>query len=218
MTIAGVHVDIGHEAVVVRADEPLTTASSAVVGGGLGRASAIVNLHVAKNFRGEHADRVLEAFVARRSIPAPWVGLLTGAWTEKAEIATETMDGITAAAIVTVGLSNPASAGRTAVAAWLPSTINTILVVDAVATPAALVNLVMTVTEAKVMVVAEAGVRTLDGDPASGTSTDAIVIAATGRGRRCEFGGPVSDLGWAAARAARAALSKGVDRWMREHA
>ncbi len=217
MTIAGVHVDIGHEAVVVRADEPLTTASSAVVGGGLGRASAIVNLHVPKNFRGEHADRVLEAFVARRSIPAPWVGLLTGAWTEKAEVATETIDGITAVAIVTVGLSNPASAGRTAVAAWLPSTINTILVVDAAATPAALVNLVMTVTEAKVMVVAEAGVRTLDGDPASGTSTDAIVIAATGRGRRCEFGGPVSDLGWAAARAARAALSKGVDRWMREH-
>ncbi len=217
MTIAGVHVDIGHEAVVVRADEPLTTASSAVVGGGLGRASAIVNLHVPKNFRGEHADRVLEAFVARRSIPAPWVGLLTGAWTEKAEVATETIDGITAVAIITVGLSNPASAGRTAVAAWLPSTINTILVVDAAATPAALVNLVMTVTEAKVMVVAEAGVRTLDGDPASGTSTDAIVIAATGRGRRCEFGGPVSDLGWAAARAARAALSQGVDRWMREH-
>ncbi len=217
MTIAGVHVDIGHEAVVVRADEPLTTASSAVVGGGLGRASAIVNLHVPKNFRGEHADRVLEAFVARRSIPAPWVGLLTGAWTEKAEVATETIDGITAVAIVTVGLSNPASAGRTAVAAWLPSTINTILVVDAAATAAALVNLVMTVTEAKVMVVAEAGVRTLDGDPASGTSTDAIVIAATGRGRRCEFGGPVSDLGWAAARAARAALSQGVDRWMREH-
>jgi|SRR5438552_5460359 len=217
MTIAGVHVDIGHEAVVVRADEPLTTASSAVVGGGLGRASAIVNLHVPKNFRGEHADRVLEAFVARRSIPAPWVGLLTGAWTEKAEVATETIDGITAVAIITVGLSNPASAGRTAVAAWLPSTINTILVVDAAATAAALVNLVMTVTEAKVMVVAEAGVRTLDGDPASGTSTDAIVIAATGRGRRCEFGGPVSDLGWAAARAARAALSQGVDRWMREH-
>jgi len=217
MTIAGVHVDIGHEAVVVRADEPLTTASSAVVGGGLGRASAIVNLHVPKNFRGEHADRVLEAFVARRSIPAPWVGLLTGAWTEKAEVATETIDGITAVAIITVGLSNPAGAGRTAVAAWLPSTINTILVVDAAATPAALVNLVMTVTEAKVMVVAEAGVRTLDGDPASGTSTDAIVIAATARGRRCEFGGPVSDLGWAAARAARAALSQGVDRWMREH-
>src|SRR2546427_8596713 len=202
MTIAGVHVDIGHEAVVARAAAPLTTPSSAVVGGGLGRASAIVNLHVPKTFRGEHADRVLEAFVARRAIPPAWVGLSPGAWTEKAEVATETMDGITAVAIVTVGLSNPASAGRTAVAAWLPSTINTILVVDAAATPAALVNLVMTVTEAKVMVVAGAGGRTLDGDPASGTSTDAIGIAAPRRGRRCEVRGPGGGLRWGAARAA----------------
>src|SRR2546430_11183495 len=100
MTMAGVHVDIGHVAVVVRADEPLTTASSAVVGGGLGRASAIGNLHVPQNFRGEHAHRGLEAFVARRSIPAPWGGPLTGPWTEKAEGATETMAGITARAIV----------------------------------------------------------------------------------------------------------------------
>src|SRR2546428_11206434 len=99
MTIAGVHVDIGHEAVVVRADEPLTTASSAVVGGGLGRASAIVNLHVPQNFRGEHADRVLEAFVARRAIPAPWGGLFTRAWAGKAEGAPEAMGRINPLAV-----------------------------------------------------------------------------------------------------------------------
>ena len=102
-------------------------------------------------------------------------------------------------------------------AAWLPSTINTILVVDAAAAPGALVNLVMTVTEAKVMALAEAGVRTPDGDPASGTSTDAIVVAATDGGRRFDFGGPVSELGWAAARAAKSALSAGIVRWLREH-
>jgi len=213
-----VQIEIGREAVIVRAERPLTAVSSAVVGGGLGRASAVVNVHVPKNFRGEHADRVLTEFVSRRSIPAPWVGLLTGARTENAEIATEVMDGITATAIVTVGLSNTASAGRSAVAAWRPSTINTILVVDAAAAPAALVNLVMTVTEAKVMAMAEAGVRTADGDLASGTSTDALVVAVTGGGRRCEFGGPVSDLGYAAARAVRTALSAGIDRWIREHA
>jgi len=211
-----IQIEIDREAVVVRAERPLTTVSSAVVGGGLGRASAIVNVHVPKNFRGEHADRVLGEFVSRRSIPAPWIGLLTGAQTQNAEVATETMDGITATAVVTVGLSNPASAGRSAVAACLPSTINTILVVDAAAAPAALVNLVMTVTEAKVMAMAEAGVRTTDGDLASGTSTDAVVVAATGDGRRCEFGGPVSDLGYVAARAARTALSAGIDRWIRE--
>src|SRR2546428_13280840 len=103
MTIAGVHVDIGHEAVVVRADEPLTTASSAVVGGGLGRAAAIVNLHVPQNFRGEDARRVLEAFGARRAIPTPRVGLLTGARAGKGEGAPGTIDGITAAAVITAG-------------------------------------------------------------------------------------------------------------------
>src|SRR5262249_57291941 len=112
-------------------------------------------------------------------------GLATGARRETARIATEGRAEIPATAIVTVGLSTPASAGRSTVAVWRPSTINTILVVDAAPAPAALVNLVMTVTEAKVMAMAEAGVRTADGDLASGTSTDALVVAVTGGGRRC---------------------------------
>lgn len=218
MTIAGVHVDIDRAAVVVRAVAPLTVLSSAVAGGGFGLASAIVNVHVPKNFRGEHAERVLAEFVSRRQIDAPWVGLLTGAWTERAEVASEKVDGVAAMAVVTVGLSHPASAGRSVVATWLPSTINTILVVDAAPEPAALVNLVMTVTEAKAMALVEAGVRTLEGDRASGTSTDAVVVAATGRGERRRFGGPVTELGWAAGRAARNALTAGISRWLREHA
>ena len=217
MTIAGVDVHIDRDAVVVRAASALTTLSSAVAGGGLGRASAIVNVHVPKNFRGEEAERVLAEFVARRRIDAPWVGLLTGAWTENAEVASEKVDGITALAVVTIGLSNPASAGRSPVAAWLTSTINTIVLIDAAPEPAALVNLVMTVTEAKTMALAEAGVRTREGDLATGTSSDAVVVAATGRGEQHQFGGPVSELGWAAARATRRALTAGIDRWLGEH-
>ena len=45
--IEGVEHEVSAEAVVVRAREPLAVVSSAVVGGGLGRARAIVNLHVA---------------------------------------------------------------------------------------------------------------------------------------------------------------------------
>src|SRR5262249_33120706 len=170
------YIEGDREAVVVRAESPLTTVSSAVVGGGLSRGAAVVHVHGPESVRGGGADPWLAEFLPRRSIPAPWVGLLTGASTENAEIATETLDGIIATAIVTVGLSNPASAGRSAVATWLPSTINIILVVDATPAPAALVNLVMTVTEAKVMAMAEAGVRTADGELASGTSTDAVVV------------------------------------------
>jgi adenosylcobinamide amidohydrolase len=110
------------------------------------------------------------------------------------------------------------AAGRTAAAASATvSTINTIVVVDADAEPAALVNAVITVTEVKGAALAAAGVRCADGALATGTSTDAVVVAATGRGRRRQFGGPISDLGWAVAHAARGALGAGIDRWREHH-
>jgi len=88
--------------------------------------------------------------------------------------------------------------------------------VDAVAEPAALVNAVITATEVKTLALTAAGVRCDDGRLASGTSTDAVVVAATGRGPRCRFGGPVSQLGAVVARAVREALGQAVDRWLEE--
>ncbi|OGL27343.1 MAG: hypothetical protein A3G44_14185 [Candidatus Rokubacteria bacterium RIFCSPLOWO2_12_FULL_73_47] len=213
----GVEVTVDREAVVVRARAPLTVVSSALVGGGLARARAIVNLHVPKDLIEADAEARLARFAGRRGLPAPWVGLLTSAWTEKAEVARASGGGLHALAVVTVGLSNRVAAGATPAAAWAPSTINTIVVVDAAAVPAALVNAVITATEVKALVLGAAGVRCADGAPASGTSTDAVVVAATGRGPGARFGGPVSELGWAVARATRAALVAGVARWLEAH-
>ena len=151
-------------------------------------------------------------------MPAPWVALLTGARTERAEIATAAADDVRALVVVTVGLSNPSAAGLSARAAWLPATINTITVVDADPEAAALVNLVATLTEVKTDVLRAAGVRCDDGRAATGTSSDAVVVAATRRGARCRYGGPVTDVGWAAASAARQALETAVGRWLAEHA
>jgi adenosylcobinamide hydrolase len=75
----------------------------------------------------------------------------------------------------------------------------------------------MTVTEVKAALLAAADVRCDDGSVASGTSTDAVVIAVTGRGAPHRFGGPISDLGWVVARATRDALEPGIRRWMDEH-
>ena len=176
-----------------------------------------MNLHVPKSLRQEDSDALLPAFVDRRRIPGPWVGLLTAAWTERAQVAGECLNGVTALAIVTVGLSNRVAAGTTPVGVWAPSTINAIIVVDAAPDPAALVNTVMTVTEVKTSLLAAADLRCADGHVASGTSTDAIVVAATGRGPRQRFGGPISDLGWVVGRASRAALRAGIQRWIEEH-
>ncbi|OGK86843.1 MAG: hypothetical protein A2050_02970 [Candidatus Rokubacteria bacterium GWA2_73_35] len=215
--IDGVEVTVDREAVVVTARAPLTVVSSALVGGGLGRARAIVNLHVRKDVAPAEAAALLPGFVARRGLPGPWVGLLTSAWTEKAELARASGEGLEAFAVVTVGLGNRVAAGATPAAAWAPSTINTIVVVDAAAEPAALVNAVITATEVKGLVLHAAGVRCADGGPASGTSTDAVVVAATGRGAGARFGGPVSALGWVVARATREALAAGVRRWLEAH-
>ena len=215
--IEGIEVAVDREAVVVTAREPLTVLSSAFVGGGFAEARAIVNLHVRKNIPEAETDGLLPRFVERRELRGPWVGLLTSAWTEKAEIAEATGRGLSALAVVTVGLSNRVAAGATPLAAWAPSTINAIVVVDAAPEPAALVNAVMTVTEVKTALLAAADVRCDDGRLASGTSTDAVVVAATGRGAPRRFGGPVSDFGWVVARAARTALGAGIRRWLEEH-
>jgi len=217
--IDGLHVSHDAEGVVVRTATPLLAVSSAVAGGGIGPAAAIVNVHVTKHGSLEAARATLEAFVRRRGVPTPYVGLLTGAATEKAEVEVARHRGLAALAVVTVGLSNRVTAGVSpAVAAAPASTINTIVVVDADAEHAALVNAVITVTEVKTLALVEAGVTGAGGRVATGTSTDAVVIAATGRGARERFGGPVSDVGWVVAQAAGPALRRGIARWQAERA
>jgi iron complex transport system ATP-binding protein len=222
--IDGVAHEVSAEAVVVSSRDPLTALSSALAGGGLATARAIVNLHVPKDWqpaaRGARSgwEAAIDDFAARRGLGGPYVGLCTSARTEHAEVASEGDGTLGVLALASVGLGNPVAAGisrRAAAAA--PSTINTIVVVEAEAPLAALVNLVMTVTEVKTAVLRDAGIRCAGGMAATGTSTDAVVVAATGRGRWCEFGGPISELGALAARATRRALERGVAGWLERH-
>jgi iron complex transport system ATP-binding protein len=212
--IEGLAVWIGPEAVVLTGSQPLSVLSSAVWGGGLVSARAIVNLHVALDDPCTDPSAMFGAYARAQSVPEPYVGLLTGAWTERATVGEESGAGIRTLAVATVGLSNRVAAGRAPVTQWTHGTINTIVVVDADPEPAALVNAVMTVTEVKALLLNEAGVRDAAGGAVSGTSSDAIVIAATGRGPRVQFGGPVSEMGWSIARAAGTALDAGIQGWL----
>jgi adenosylcobinamide hydrolase len=214
---AGVSVEVGSEAVVVTSREPLRVLSSAVHHGGFAEARAIVNLHVGKNDPCTDPAGMIGAFARRVGVPAPWVGLLTGAHTERAVQAEEAAGGFHALAVVTVGLSNPVAAGSSPVATWAASTINTIVVVDANPEPAALVNAVITATEVKGLALREAGLLAAGGRAASGTSTDAVVIAATGRGAAARFSGPASEMGWVVARAVRVALDRAIADWQECH-
>ena len=67
-------------------------------------------------------------------------------------------------------------------------------------------NLAITVTEAKCDFLEILNWKTVDGEPATGTSTDAVALAATGRGPVLPYAGPATAAGYLAARLTRAAL------------
>ena len=47
-----------------------------------------------------------------------------------------------------------------------------------------------------------------EGAPASGTSTDAVVVACTGRGEAQSYAGPATVMGWLIARTVRRAIEQ----------
>ncbi len=215
--LPGVTVTIGPDAVRVSSETPLSTLSSAVVGGGWAELREILNVHVDDEYDGERPEEDLAVVAAGLGIRGAFAGLMTAAYTEYARCAVESLDDLTVAAVVSMGLSNTACAGVTPPFGAAPArnaaaprvgTINVILLVDAKPTPAAMVNAVITATEAKTMTLAAWGVKTPDGEPASGTSTDTVVVGCTGRGREVRYAGPAAPAGWLAARTVRAAMTR----------
>jgi len=207
-TIPGIAVVIDEKAVRVTSERPLAVLSSAVVGGGLCTARDIVNMHVDKDYDGGSPEDDLAAFAASRGVGGAFVGLMTAACTEHACVVAESRDGVTVAAVVSVGLSNTSNAGITPPLAASPGTINAILLVDAALTPGAMVNAVITATEAKTMTLAEWDVRTPQGDPASGTSTDSVVVACTQGEAGLSYAGSATTVGWLVARTVRDAITR----------
>ncbi len=131
---------------------------------------------------------------------------MTAAETQYACARTAQAGDLRVTSVVSMGLSNVAAAGVTPPAPVLPGTINIVAVVEGALTPAAMVNAVITATEAKALTLAAWDVRTPDGDLVAGTSTDSVVIGCTGAGADLEYAGSATTVGWLLARTVRAAM------------
>ncbi len=199
----GITVTLDNEALIVHSDAPLRMVSSSVTGGGFVSARAIINMHVDKNYNCASPADDLRALAARRGISDPFQGFMTAVYLNKTQSVTLREGDLTVTALVTAGVSNATSAGESMPAALTPGTINLILLLDTNLTPAALVNAVILVTEAKTASLYKHNVRTSAGLAATGTSTDAVCIACTGRGEATDYAGPATVIGWLVARAVR---------------
>ncbi|MGQ9557905.1 MAG: adenosylcobinamide amidohydrolase [Desulfurispora sp.] len=93
---------------------------------------------------------------------------------------------------------------------YSPGTINLIVLVDGNLSRPAMVNAVITATEAKVLALQQAGLRLPDGRPATGTTTDALVIACTGRGPLLPYAGAATTVGRMIGQAVHRAVEEGI--------
>ncbi len=199
---------------VIEAAQPLLVVSTAVLGGGMRLGRCIVALRVPSDYSGHDPAgdirnaATLDGWVAD-------VGLMTAVPLERARMAGISAEGVKATAIVTAGVTRPWAAGSSRAPFPTAGTINIIVLLDAGLTPAAALNVMSTMTEAKVLTLVEAGIRTPAGDLASGTATDALVVAwpQAAKGAVWKFGGPATPPGWAAAAATRGALRQALESW-----
>jgi iron complex transport system ATP-binding protein len=202
----GVTLTYTAEVLVIHSQQPLTVLSSAVVGGGLARVRYLLNRHVHHDYHCLDPAADLIAFARRQGIIEAFVGLMTAVLLHKARTVTLRAATLTVAAVVTAGTSNATAPGLSPPAMPEAGTINMVLLIDACLTPAAMVHAIITATEVKTQVLMAHGVRTPEGDAATGTSTDAMAVACTESGTPLVYAGPVTLVGWLIGRCVRRAL------------
>ena len=185
--------------------EPVTMLSSASVGGGLGLASWLLNVGVHKRFARTDLDAHAAEVAASLRLAGHGATLLTAA--DVTRVQTQVEDDVRADA--TVGITSPTwAADRTGgFTPWKPGTINIVVQLPARLPDAALINLVMTITEAKTQALAAAGV------PGTGTASDAVAITCPTTGASEMFGGPRSHWGSRTALAVYDAVLAGSLEW-----
>ncbi|MFV0129807.1 adenosylcobinamide amidohydrolase [Streptomyces sp. HMX112] len=188
--------------------------SSSPVGGGLGTREWVLNAQVPASYARTDLDTHLGELSAACGLRGRGVGMLTAASVRHHARAEES--GVSA--VATVGLSVPTWAAdyRRTVPAPRPGpgTVNVVAVLPVPLEDAALVNAVMTATEAKTQALLEAGFA------CTGTASDAVCLAVPQPGataRREPFCGPRSLWGARLARVVHTSVLRGALSWLERH-
>jgi adenosylcobinamide amidohydrolase len=188
-------------ALLWRLAEPMLSVSSSPLGGGIGHRQWIVNAQVALEYARTDLEVHLEAIADELGCTGPGVGFLTAA--PVGRVAGGADGGVEAYA--TVGLRHPTLAAADDVpATGTVGTVNVIVGIPVLLTESALVNAVITCTEAKTQALLDHGV------PGTGTASDAVCLVCPRRGTPEQFAGPRSSIGARIARAVYRAVDAGT--------
>lgn len=188
---------------VWRFAEPMTVASTAAVGGGVGSRHWLINAQVGSDYLRHDQPKHAKELAKAADLEGSGVVMFTAAEVRRVRLAFD--GGVQAEA--TVGLTHPTWAADSDDApGGVPGTINIVAILPVRLGPAALLNALTTATEAKAQALLEAGIN------GTGTATDALAIACPASGATEQFAGPRSPWGARLARAVHGAVRAGAQR------
>ncbi|PWK14819.1 adenosylcobinamide amidohydrolase [Tumebacillus permanentifrigoris] len=169
-------------ALILSGQRPFYTLSSSVLGGGLQEKRYLLNVQVPHGYTSDDPWQDLERKVEGLGIPlSESVGMMTAADVDQVVEGFAAGDQFQLRVYVTAGVGNAARAGmkRKTYPGYRAGTINIIVALDARLSDAALVNALITITEAKAAALQDLGVTDATGAMATGTTTDSVIVATT---------------------------------------
>lgn len=199
-------IDINSEAIIIESKKPFKILSSAPFNGGLKYSTRIINIHIPREFY----DDPFKFLRIKEDLIKDSVCLMTGVDVTKASIIEGIEDDIKVLVIVTAGTSNATSITDGEHICKI-GTINIIVIVNRDLTESCMVNAISTITEAKCKALSSFDLRSrISGDQATGTSSDAIVLASLEEGSAFEYAGSATKLGWIIASCVEKAVKEAI--------
>ena len=229
MDFPGAALDWGVDHYVVRLDRPYKFLSSALIGEGFIESRWVISQQVSADASLTDPEPCLREAARVQGIPrkARFVGLLTAVSHRDLQVYTVEESGVAVATLVTAGVDHGSSplekhvsshgepAEQPEEAVSPVGTINIVTLVDANLTPGALVRASTIITEAKTLALVQAGLKTRQGHPTSGTPTDVTVVGHTGRGCSFKYAGSATLVGWLVGHAAYHCVKEGLAAYNR---
>ncbi len=189
----------------IQFDQPLRSISNGVLGEGMHWFKHFCNFHVPMNYNSSDPKRDVISWLKQRSLHESEVAaMMTAVRMEDAVFMEEVSKHYAFFIMVTAGVGNAVDITKDCHALYeeiqpedrSPGTINIMIFVEGHLTDGALVNAMLSATEAKAKALND--MRVTDprtGTPATGTSTDSLLIAATQTGEITPYAGSGTEIG-----------------------
>lgn len=183
----------------VHSAEPLRSISNGVYGEGIQWIRHFCNFHVPKKYNGSSPQADVKQWLEDLNIPLEEAaGMMTAVYLEDRTVLKKKTAEYSFLAVVTAGVGNAVDITHDLSADHLGhiGTINTMLFIDGHLTDGALVNALLSATEAKTKALVDMQVKDKETNTlATGTSTDCLLIAATQKGVATPYAGSGTTLG-----------------------